>query len=218
MTDDLGATSRTAWIEAAGIAALLLAPGLLVPPAQAATSTIGRTWPIAEPDALSEIEGRVAKLPPMADRFGPRSGWTAMHGAALGITRHDATRSVVPFYTLADDIRLPDGRILYPKGFTFNPLTYVRLPQRLVIVHAADLSWALAEARPTDWILLAAGVAGSPDPIAVSQKIGRPVFILEDAVKLRLGLTVAPVIVAQVGQKLVLDERVAPATIKGIVR
>lgn len=205
--------ARPAWIEAAGLAALLLSPAMLVQPAEAATSTIGRTWPIVEPDALSEIEGKVASLPPMAGKFGPRSDWTAMRSAALGVTRRNAVRSVVPFHTLADDIRLPDGRILYPKGFTFNPLTYVRLPQRLIVVHAGEVGWALDEARPTDWILLASGSSPSPDPIALSQKVGRPIFILEDAVRQRLGLTVAPVIISQAGTKLVLDERaVAPVT------
>ena len=204
---------RPAWIEAAGLAALLLSPAMLVQSAGAATSTIGRTWPIAEPDALSEIEGKVASLPSMASRFGPRSDWTAMRSAALGVTRRNAVRTVVPFYTLGDDIRLPDGRVLYPKGFTFNPLTYVRLPQRLIVAHVGEIGWALDEARPTDWILLASGSSPSPDPIALSQKVGRPIFILEDAVRQRLGLTVAPVIIAQSGTKLVLDERaVAPAT------
>ena len=101
---------------------------------------------------------------------------------------------------------MPDGRVLYPKGFTFNPLTYVSLPQRLVIVHASELDWALKTAAPTDWILLAAGTGSRPDPIALGEKVGRPLFILEERVKDRLGLTVAPVIVAQVGQHLVLTE------------
>jgi conjugal transfer pilus assembly protein TraW len=35
---------------------------------------------------------------------------------------------VVPFYTLDDDIRLPDGRLLYAKGYTFNPLAYTSCP------------------------------------------------------------------------------------------
>ncbi|PXA84871.1 conjugal transfer protein TraW [Nostoc sp. 3335mG] len=190
---------------------------MLIQPAEAATSTIGRTWPIAEPDALSEIEGKVASLPPMASRFGQRSDWTAMRSAALRVTRRNALRTVVPFYTLGDDIRLPDGRVLYPKGFTFNPLTYVRLPQRLIVVHAGEVGWALDEARPTDWILLASGPSPSPDPIALSQKVGRPIFILEDAVRQRLGLTVAPVIISQAGTKLVLDER-AVATVTRTAR
>lgn len=209
--------ARPAWIEAAGLAALLLSPAMLIQPAEAATSTIGRTWPIAEPDALSEIEGKVASLPPMASRFGQRSDWTAMRSAALRVTRRNALRTVVPFYTLGDDIRLPDGRVLYPKGFTFNPLTYVRLPQRLIVVHAGEVGWALDEARPTDWILLASGPSPSPDPIALSQKVGRPIFILEDAVRQRLGLTVAPVIISQAGTKLVLDER-AVATVTRTAR
>ncbi|WP_454884366.1 conjugal transfer protein TraW [Sphingomonas oryzagri] len=204
--------SLPAWIEAAGIAAMQLSPAVLVQPAEAATSTIGRTGPITEPDALTEIEGKVASQPPMASKFGARADWTAMHSAALGATRRDAVRNVVPFYTLPDDIRLPDGRVLYPKGFTFNPLTYVRLPQRLIVVHAGEIGWALGQARPTDWILLASGSAPSPDPIALSQKVGRPIFILEEAVRQRLGLTVAPVIVSQAGTKLLIDERVVQTT------
>lgn len=171
-------------------------------PAQAGTATIGRTWPIAEPDAMAEIEARAARQPvDMARNFGPRANWSAMQAASLGIATHARTRSVVPFYTLDFDIKLPDGTLLYPKGYTFNPLTYVSLPQRLVIVHPQDLGWAIRTARPGDFILLTAG-----DALALGEKVGRPLFILEERVKERLGLTVAPVIVAQQGQKLILTE------------
>jgi len=171
-------------------------------PARAGTATIGRTWPIEEADALSEIEARASRQPvDMARNFGPRSGWSAMRAATLGLARKARTRSVVPFYTLEFDIKLPDGTMLYPKGFTFNPLTYVALPQRLVIVHPRDLGWALRTARPADFILLTAG-----DALALGEQVGRPLFILEERVKDRLGLTVAPVIVSQAGQRLVLQE------------
>jgi len=169
--------------------------------ATAATSTIGRTWPIAEPDAMAEIEARAAKAPSFASQLGPRSTWSALRAANLGQAKVDRVRSLVPFYTVEDEIRLPDGRLLYPKGFTFNPLDYVSLPQRLVIVHPRDLGWALKQARFTDFILLTAG-----DALDLSERSGRPLFILEERVKERLGLTVAPVIVAQQGKKLVLTE------------
>lgn len=169
--------------------------------AQGATSTIGRTWPITEPDAMSEIEARVANAPDMAAKFGLRANWSALKAASLGVTPADRTRSLIPFYTVDEDIRLPDGRILYPKGFTFNPLEYVSLLQRLIIVHPRDLAWALKAARFTDFILLTAG-----DALELSERTGRPLFILEERVKERLGLTVAPVIVAQEGKKLVLYE------------
>ena len=175
--------------------------------ARGQTPAIGRTWPIAEPDALAEIEARVAQQPQsIAAKFGPREKWSAMRSATLGVAKADRKRTVVPFHTLDFEIRLPDGKLLYPKGYTFNPLSYVSLPHRLIVVHPGDLGWALTQARPSDWILLAGGTKTSTDPVAMGEKVGRPLFILEERVKQRLGLTVAPVIVAQVGQKLELSE------------
>ena len=173
----------------------------------ASRSTVGRTWPIAEPDALAEIEAKVATLPSdMSKSFGPRDKWTALKAAPLSVASADRVRSVVPFYTLDFDITLPDGKTLYPKGFTFNPLTYVKLPQRLVVVHPRDLAWALRNARASDSILLSALGSQNGDAIDLSEKTGRPIYILEERVKQRLGLTVAPVIVEQAGTRLVLNE------------
>jgi conjugal transfer pilus assembly protein TraW len=198
---------RVVAFQTATIASLLCGAVVVATTARAETSTIGRTWPIAEPDAMSEIEAAVARQPAsMAGQFGPRSNWTALKGASLGTAHENRTRSVIPFYTLDQDIRLPDGKLLYPKGFTFNPLTYVSLPQRLIIVHPRDLDWALRTATPTDWILLTGGGDPKDDALSLGEKHGRALFILEERVKQRLGLTVAPVIVHQVGQKLELTE------------
>jgi conjugal transfer pilus assembly protein TraW len=187
--------------------ALVLASVVIAASAHGQTATIGRTWPIAEPDALAEIEARAARQPAnIAERFGSRESWSAMQSAALGIARTDRHRTIVPFHTLDFDIRLPGGKLLYPKGYTFNPLAYVSLPQRLIVVHPRDLDWALASARPIDWILLAGGEKVASDPIALGEKVGRPLFILEQRIKDRLGLTAAPVIIEQVGQKLELSE------------
>lgn len=186
---------------------LVIAAVFLGASAHGQTSTIGRTWPIAEPDALAEIEARATRQPPnIAERFGPRENWSAMKSAPLGVARADRRRTVIPFHTLDFEIRLPDGKLLYPKGYTFNPLAYVSLPHRLVVVHARDIGWAITQARPMDWILLAGGEAASTDPLALGEKVRRPLFILEERVKDRLGLTVAPVIVEQIGQKLELRE------------
>ncbi len=215
--------------QAATVVLLLIGAGALAFAARAETpgmdrSTIGRTWPIVEPDALTEIEAKVATLPPdMSKAFGPREKWSALKAAALAPATTDRVRTVVPFYTLDFDIRLPDGKTLYPKGFTFNPLTFVKLPQRLMVVHPRDLGWALRTARPTDFILLTALGGDSGDPIALTEKTGRAIYILEERVKERLGLTVAPVVVAQAGQKLVLTEfgprsRRLPINFRGAVR
>lgn len=193
--------------QSATIALLLVASVVVAASAHAATSTIGRTWPIAEPDALAEIEARTAKLPTdLRAKYRPRSSWSAMKAASLATVTTSRTRSVVPFYTLDTEIRLPTGELLYPKGYSFNPLSFVTLPQRLVVVHPRDLGWALRTARLTDFILLTAGSAKDDDAITLSERTGRPIFILEERVKERLNLTVAPVIVAQIGHKLELTE------------
>lgn len=167
----------------------------------AATSTIGRTWPIAEADAMTEIESRATTAGSLAAQMPPREKWSALQAVSLPRTQETRIRKVVPFHMLEDDIRLADGRVLYPKGFRFNPLQYVTLPQRLVIVHPRDLDWAIRTAAPTDFILLTAG-----DAVALSEKSRRPLYILEERVKARLGLAAAPVIVAQVGKALELRE------------
>jgi len=205
------ADHRTQWrvvaFQSGMIVALLAGALLLAATARGATSTIGRTWPIAEPDALAEIEARAARQPSsMAAEFGARPGWSALKGARLGTAQANRVRSVVPFYTLDFDLRLPGGKVLYPKGYTFNPLTYVSLPQRLIVVHPADVAWAARTAALTDWILLTAGGPRDEDALSMGERLGRPVFILEERVKQRLGLTVAPVIVRQVGTHLELTE------------
>lgn len=198
---------RVVIFQSATIALLLAGAVLVAVTAHAQASTIGRTWPIAEPDALAEIEAKVRTLPAdMSAKFGPRSTWSAMKAAPLAQATRTLRRSVVPFYTLDSEIRLPDGTLLYPKGYTFNPLSYVTLPQRLVVVHPRDLGWALQEAKPADFILLTGNDGQGPDPLTLSERSGRALFILEARVKERLGLTVAPVIIAQAGQKLELTE------------
>lgn len=143
MTIDLQSrvgTRQSGWgiviFQSATIALLLIASAVVASSAHAATSTIGRVWPIAEPDALAEIEARTSQLPAdMRGKYGPRSSWSAMKAANLAPATKSQTRGVVPFYTLDTEIRLPSGELLYPKGYSFNPLSYVTLPQRLVVVH-----------------------------------------------------------------------------------
>lgn len=207
MADDLFPHRRPVAPGGSATIAALVGMVLLAPAARADTSTIGRTWDIAEPDAMTEIEARVANQPAsIAPKFGPRSRWTALRGATLGVTHEARVRTIVPFYTLDQDIRLPDGKVLYPKGFTFNPLTHVSLPQRLFIVHPRDLGWATRTAAVTDWIILTGGGEPKEDVLTLSERHGRALFILEERMKDRLGLTVAPVIVRQVGQRLELAE------------
>jgi len=84
------------------------------------------------------------------------------------------------------------------------------LQARLIGPHDADCTKFASEPFFHADPQLASDSSPSSDPIALSQKVGRPIFILEDAVRQRLGLTVAPVIIPQIGQKLELEETQLP--------
>lgn len=151
---------------------------------------------------MREIEVRVAKLPAdMSGAFGPRDRWSALRSASLRVAIITRTRTVVPTYTLPQDIVLADGRILYPRGMRFNPLDYVTLPFRLLVVAPRDIEWALREAGPADYILLSGG-----DPITLGNRYNRAIFLLEPRVKERFDLMAAPAIVRQVGQAMEVRE------------
>lgn len=206
MEHDRGSIRVAAWQFGTSLM-LVFGAFVIAATARGQTAAVGRTWAIAEPDALSEIEARVAQQPKsIANRFGPREKWSAMQSAPLGVARTNRKRTVVPFHTLEFEVRLSDGKLLYPKGYTFNPLTYVSMPQRLIVVHPRDLEWAIGQARASDWVLLAGGNTEMTDPIALGEKVARQLFILEERVRERLDLSVAPAIVAQVGQKLEITE------------
>ena len=89
--------------------------------------TVGNVYPVVEPDALAEIRTAAARVDwekiidgqqklAMIKNFRPRD----LH--PLPAAKADKSFLVDMTYTLDADI--PDGKggVLYPKGFTFNPL------------------------------------------------------------------------------------------------
>ena len=103
---------------------LVLGAVMIAASARGQTATIGRTWPIAEPDALAEIEAKAAALPKdLRTKFGPRSHWSAMKAATLGPVRAARVRTVVPSTPydakgmMHAALRSPDPVVyLYPAG------------------------------------------------------------------------------------------------------
>jgi conjugal transfer pilus assembly protein TraW len=101
-------------------------------------------------------------------------------------------------YTL--DVDLPDGKggILYPKGYTFNPLEYVSYPNILVFLDGDDpeqVAWfersVLAD-EPRVRVILSGGSYAE-----LGRKLGRPVFYLTRPLRERLQLEAVPAVVSQ---------------------
>ena len=178
--------------------------------------TVGTVYPIVEPDALAEIREAAARVNwekvidqkkklEMIKNFRPGK----LH--PLPVAKVDKTFLVDMTYTLDTDI--PDGKggVLYPKGFSFNPLEYVSLTSVLVIIDAADryqVGWFKASPYAGDYrtrLILSGG-----DYYDLTEELDRPVFYLVDAVAQRLQLAAVPSVIRQQDNMLQVREVLVP--------
>ncbi|MBU0967608.1 MAG: hypothetical protein KKA54_14645 [Proteobacteria bacterium] len=174
--------------------------------------TAGNLYPVVEPDALTEIRAAAARVDwekaidrqhklEMIKNFRPGD----LH--PLPAAKLDKSFLVDMTYTLDSDI--PDGKggVLYPKGFSFNPLDYVSLTSILVVIDAGDrrqVDWFKVSPYAEDYrtrLILSGG-----DYYDLSEELDRPVFYLMDTVARRLQLAAVPSIVRQQGNMLQVRE------------
>lgn len=172
----------------------------------------GATYPIIERDAMSELMERVRQVDWKRWMSGLRHDVEAYRPSdlpeeKLPRARHDVAFMVDPTYTLPFDIQDGKGGILYPKGFTFNPLDYVSLPGTIIFIDGADkkqVSWFKKSpyARSGAVMLLLTG--GSY--MKVERELGRPVFYADDQIVKRFDITALPAVIFQRGKLLEVAE------------
>ena len=172
---------------------------------------VGKTYPFIEKDALSEIEDRakqvdwakhMANLEGKLVKFRPKM-------QELPRVVANRVRLVDTTYTL--DVDVPDprdpSRVLYPKGFTFNPFQYMSLPGCIVFVDASDkkqLSWLSKSPYPKEVmtrILLTGGDVGQMEEV-----YGRPFFYADNMLVDRLGVMAVPSAACQKGVQIEVQE------------
>lgn len=177
-------------------------------------ATVGSTYAIVEQDALVEIEERAKAV-----------DWSkAMPKPVDLATYHPSTMSRLPkaqkgkrylidlTYTLNQD--LPNGRggILYPKGYTFNPLDIVPFDQVLVIIDGDDreqIAWLLASSLLADQKTRIMVTGGKSRDLAA--KLSRPVSYADSRIIDRFRVGAVPAII-RAQEKLILVEEVKVAS------
>ena len=174
--------------------------------------TVGRVYPVVEPDALAEIREAAARVDwdKTMDRektLGEIKRFRPDDLHSLPATREDKMFQVDMTFTLENDISDGKGGVLYPKGFSFNPLDYLSLTSVLVVIDAGDrrqVDWFKASPYITDYrTRLVLSGSGYYD---LSEELDRPVFYLMDTVASRLHLAAVPSIVRQSGRMLEVTE------------
>jgi len=178
--------------------------------------TVGRVYPVTEPDALAEIQeaARLVDWHTALDQEKTRAAIQRFRPEGLHplpTAKEDKVFPVDMTYTLASNI--PDGKggVLYPKGYAFNPLEYVSLTSVLVVIDAGDkrqVDWFKTSPYAVDYhtrLLLSGG-----DYYDLTKELDRPVFYLMDDVAKRLQLAAVPSVVKQSGKKLEVTEVLIP--------
>ena len=126
---------------------------------------------------------------------------------ALPRATKDTTTRVDLTHTLEQDLVDAQGTILYPRGFTFNPLRYVSLSGALVVIDGSDpeqVAWFKGSpygANRRALLLLSGGLAA-----ALRDELQRPVAYLTEDIAQRLQLRAVPSVVMEQDQHLTVRE------------
>lgn len=160
---------------------------------------IGMTYPIKERDAQEEIEERaksvdwnkhLAKVKP--------ENYRPSNVVILPRAAKDTSFMVDMTYSL--EMEIPDGKggVLYPKGFTYNPLDFISYHKTLVVIDATDqdqVQWFNTSeySHRKDVTLLITG----GNYLEAGKKTDRPVFYATELIRDRFKLQAVPSVIRQ---------------------
>jgi len=174
--------------------------------------SFGHTYSIAEPDALTQIKEAARKVDwskvfsrkAQEDRikhFRPRD--------LVNLPRAERDRTYLVDLTFVLPFDIPDGKggVLYPKGYTINPLDYITYPRTLVVIDGSDpkqVRWftrsEYADSLNTTLLI----TDGSYYELA--ERLNRPVFYLMEDLAERLKIEAVPSVIRQKGRYMEVRE------------
>lgn len=173
---------------------------------------MGETYPIVESDILAELKKQAnQKQPTRKEILEKIKTYQPSNMQRLPGAKTNRTFLVDMTYTFEKDIVDANGNIIYPKGYTFNPLDYFSFPGGMVVIDGDDpdqIKWFKKspyfenhQAR----LLLSGGYAHN-----LVEQFKRPVFYLTNVIAKRLQLAAVPSVIVQQGKKLQVREVYIP--------
>jgi conjugal transfer pilus assembly protein TraW len=179
----------------------------------------GAVYDITEKDALKEIEEKArevdinrimnkGELARKVKNYTPEDS----KDVKLPPARRDRTFLVDMTYTLDRDIADERGNVIYPKGYTFNPLDYVTYPGVIVILDGkspAQVAWFKQSAYSKDLKTKLLVTDGSYAEL--SRTLKRPVFYVSQVMVGVFQIQAVPSVVRQRG--VVMEVKEIPPTL-----
>lgn len=181
---------------------------MMASPAQAEIKdlgTIGETYQIVEDDIVAELREQANRLA-LPGELQTRS-YQPANLQALPRATENRNFLVDMTYTLDHDLKDKNGKVIYPRGYTFDPLDRIRLSTSLVVIDGTD-SDQVAWFKESPYMknrqakLLISGGYDSD----LRRELKRPVFYLTEDIGTRLKLTAVPCVAVQRGDGMQVSE------------
>ena len=167
---------------------------------------VGRTSPVVEQSITKELQQKATTIN-LDALFDSQNRYQPVNLHTLPRASSDRVFIVDLTHTLERDIKDSQGNLLYPQGFTFNPLQYAGLSGGLVVIDGSDpkqVEWFKGSPyfqNQRAILLLSGGYAAE-----VKQELKRPVYYLTHDIAARLQLKAAPSVVVEQDNKLTVRE------------
>lgn len=171
--------------------------------------TNGATYPIAEPDAYEELMAKVRSTNwnKIIKDYKADVNKVIKVSFSLGRAREDRLFYIDPAYTLQFDIMDENGRIIYPKGYSFNPLDYISFPYYLVFfdgTSVAEIVWLKKQEWFKNWNVIFILTKG--DVVRAEKQLGRTVFAAMPQMIEKFKISKTPSILSAQNKQLVISE------------
>jgi len=169
---------------------------------------VGAVYPVVEPDILKELHQRAVKHGLTKKQILQKVNvYQPVDIHNLPRAKKDKSFLADMTYSLTKDYRDQSGKIVYPKGYTFNPLDYISFSGGMVIINAADPEQTMWFKNSPYFnnhsarLLISDGYA-----FPLTKKFKRPVFYLTKQIAQRLKVRHVPAVIVQQGKKLLVHE------------
>jgi len=169
----------------------------------------GEVYGIKEKDALEEIKEKASRVNIAEIRRKMFESFERQMKVKTGLPHacNNSTFSFYPIYTLEVDIKDDKGNVIYPKGYSFNPLDYMPFPFTFVFFDGTsqrELEWVKKAFLKNDSNVFLVVTEG--DVREVVKKLGRPVYAVNELMKDRFRVKTTPSVVRAVGNYIVVNE------------
>lgn len=169
----------------------------------------GAIYPVVEPDVRIEMKQKTAeKWKQQQKEYREKiNTYQPANLQQLPDAKQDRSFAVDMTYTLDRNLTDKNGKVLYPKGYRFNPLDYMSFTIGLVVIDGADpaqVKWFKESPYSSNHkmkLLLSGGYAQS-----LSSELNRAVFYLDKNIADRFQLGAVPCVVVQQNKHIQVTE------------